>query len=65
MKKVIIIEEKYNKTHKLIEWLIYLMCYTIVLITVSILCDSLYIDNAYFGLYAFSNFNNFYFKHNY
>ncbi|MDD4036057.1 MAG: phage holin family protein [Bacilli bacterium] len=52
MKKVIIIEEENKKKNNLIEWLVYLICYTLVLITVSVLCESLYIDNAYFGLYA-------------
>lgn len=36
-----------------IDWFIYLLSYTIILITVSILFDSIYIDNAYFGLWAF------------
>jgi len=60
MKKLIIIEEKNNQTSKtkkridkLIEWLIYMVCYALVLITVSIIFnDSLIINNDYFGLYA-------------
>lgn len=48
---------KNNNSKKLInnpiiEWLIYMIGYAIVLITVSVLFKSLYIDNSYFGLYA-------------
>lgn len=38
--------------NKIIEWLIYMIGYAIVLITVSVFFKSLYIDNSYFGLYA-------------
>lgn len=48
---------KNNNSKKLInnpiiEWLIYMIGYAIVLITVSVLFKSLYIDNSHFGLYA-------------
>ena len=56
MTKVTVIKEK-NDTrfikNKFIEWLLYMICYAIVLITVSIMFDSLYISNKFFGLYAF------------
>lgn len=57
MKKMIIIEENSNNNPKLInniivEQILYIVCYTLVLITVSLLFDSLYISNEYFGLYA-------------
>ena len=54
---MIIIEENSNNNPKLInniivEQILYIVCYTLVLITVSLLFDSLYISNEYFGLYA-------------
>jgi len=66
MKKRIIIEsedeikvkETKTKTYKklvnnrFIEWLIYMIGYAIVLITVSVLFTSFEINNQYFGLYA-------------
>lgn len=58
MKKMIIIDEESNKknnkliSNKFIEWLLYMIGYAIVLITTSVLFDSLYINNKYFGLYA-------------
>lgn len=50
-------KESVNKYHKIInnrfvEWLIYMIGYAIVLITVSILFPSFEINNKYFGLYA-------------
>lgn len=56
MTKVTVIKEKKNTRfikNKFIEWLLYMICYAIVLITVSIMFDSLYISNKFFGLYAF------------
>ena len=62
MKKQIIIEDvqqKRKKFHRLIgnkffEWLLYMIGYAIVLISVSLLFQkSFYIDNRYYGLYAF------------
>lgn len=57
MKKMIIIEEKNNDKrlikNKILEWILYIVCYAIVLITMSILFDSFTISNEYFGLYAF------------
>lgn len=60
MKKVIIIDSdngNNNGRHRLInnkfiEWLLYMVGYAIVLITISLLFDSFYINNQYFGLYA-------------
>ena len=54
--KVTIIKEKKDTRfikNKFIEWLLYMICYAIVLITVSIMFDSLYISNKFFGFYAF------------
>ena len=59
MKKMLIIEEHNNKLQRkklfnnsFVEWLLYMVGYAIVLITTSVLFDSLYINNAYFGLHA-------------
>ena len=47
-------QRKYKKliNNRFIEWLIYMIGYAIVLITVSVLFSSLEINNSYFGLYA-------------
>lgn len=56
MKKLIIIEDESNKDvlveNKLLNFIISLVCYAIVLILVSLMFDSFYISNKYFGLYA-------------
>jgi len=39
--------------NKVLEWLIYMIGYGIVLLFVSLLFDSFYINHEYFGLYAF------------
>lgn len=59
MKKLIITKEQSNKkntriiNNKLFEWLLYMIGYAIVLITVStIFNDTFYINNEYYGLYA-------------
>jgi len=55
VKKVVIIEEKENNKvvkNKFFEWLLYMICYAIVLVTMSILFDSFNISNDYFGFYA-------------
>lgn len=54
MNKLIIIEEKNNNLveNKLLNFIISLVCYAIVLILVSLMFDSFYISNKYFGLYA-------------
>ncbi len=46
-------QKKSNKIihNKFIEWLLYIIGYTIVLITVSVLFKSLEISNEYYGLY--------------
>ena len=56
MTKVTVIKEKKDTRfikNKFIEWLLYMICYALVLITVSIMFDSLYISNKFFGFYAF------------
>jgi len=47
-------ERKYKKliNNRFVEWLIYMIGYAIVLVTVSILFSSFEINNKYFGLYA-------------
>lgn len=57
MKKLIVIEEESTKNqlikNKIINFIITLVCYAIVLIMVSLLFDSFYINGKYFGLFAF------------
>ena len=45
-----------NKINSFIDWLIYIISYTIILIVVSILFESVYIDNSYFWFMDFSSF---------
>jgi len=54
MKKVIIYEgnNNYLVKNSLLNFIISLVCYAIVLIFVSLLFKSFYINNEYFGLYA-------------
>lgn len=56
MNKKIIIEEKHEQKrlikNKFCEWLLYMICYAVVLIFVSFLFKSIYINLDYFGLYA-------------
>ena len=52
--KIIINENNKLRLNKFIEWLIYMIGYTLVLITVSIIFkNTLYIDNSYFGIWSF------------
>jgi putative membrane protein len=46
--------KKYTKliNNKFIEWIIYMIGYAIVLVTVSVLFKSFQINNDYYGLYA-------------
>ena len=55
--KYVIIEEKSEKTRKrisyLLEWIIYMICSALILISVSVLFkNTIQIDNSYFGLWA-------------
>jgi len=56
MKKIIIVNKKNKKDrlikNKFFEWLLYILCYSIVLIIMSVLFKSLNISNEYYGLYA-------------
>lgn len=47
-------QNRINKliNHRFVKWLIYMIGYAIVLITVSVLFSSFEINNKYFGLYA-------------
>ena len=54
--KIIVFDNKIKKMrlNKFIDWLIYMVLYTLILITVStIFKNTVYIDNSYFGLWAF------------
>lgn len=50
--KTVIINNSRQWFYNFYEWLIYLFGHAIILITVAVLFDSFYIDNAYFGLYG-------------
>ena len=47
------VKKVYKKliNNRFVEWIIYLICYAIILITVSIMFKSLDISNEYYGLY--------------
>lgn len=53
MKIIIIDKDKKARLNKVIDWLLYMVCYALVLILASVLFDSIEINNDYFGLYAF------------
>lgn len=51
--KIIIKENKKLRLNKFIEWLLYMIGYSLVLICVTtIFKNTLYIDNSYFGLWS-------------
>ena len=51
--KLIIKEKEIIRLNKIIEWLIYMVGYSLVLITVSIIFkNTIYIDNSYFGIWS-------------
>ena len=50
--KLIIIEKNVTRINKVIEWLIYMIGYTLVLILVSSMFKSVYIDKDHFLIYA-------------
>lgn len=51
--KIIVKENKKLRLNKFIEWLIYMVGYSLVLICVTtIFKNTLYIDNSYFGLWS-------------
>ena len=54
MKKVIIYEKANNELvrNKFLNFIISLVCYAIVLVFVSLMFKSFYINNEYYGLYA-------------
>lgn len=47
------IKNNYKKNNKILEWLVYMVGYGVVLLVVSSLFDSFYINKDYFGMYAF------------
>lgn len=52
--KIIIIENKEKRINKFLDWLMYMIGYTIVLIAASLIFnETIYIDNSYFGIYGF------------
>lgn len=52
--KVIIINNETKRINHLLDWVIYMLGYTIVLISVSLVFkNTIYIDNSMFGLWGF------------
>lgn len=52
--KIIVVESGKVRINKFLDWLIYMVGYTLILILVSVLFnDTFIIDNSYFGLWAF------------
>lgn len=52
--RVIVIDSEKARLNKFIDWLFYMIGYTLILILVSVLFDDTFIiDNSYFGLWAF------------
>jgi putative membrane protein len=52
--KVVIINDETKKINVFIDWLIYMLGYTVVLIAVSLIFKkTMYIDNSMFGLWGF------------
>ena len=55
MKKIIIVKDSSRKKlikNIFLEWVLYILCYSIILIIMSVLFKSLSISNEYYGLYA-------------
>lgn len=56
MKKLIVVEDSTLRKklikNKFLEWILYIICYSIILVIMSILFKSLNISNEYYGLYA-------------
>ena len=56
MNKIFIINYNSNRKklikNKFFEWVLYIICYSIILIIMSVLFNSLKISNEYYGLYA-------------
>lgn len=56
MNKIFIINYNSNRKklikNKFFEWVLYIICYSIILIIMSVLFKSLQISNEYYGLYA-------------
>ena len=56
MNKIFIINYNSNRKklikNKFFEWVLYIICYSIILIIMSVLFKSLKISNEYYGLYA-------------
>lgn len=53
MRIVVVDKNKKIRLNKFIDWFIYILGYTLVLILVSVLFKSIDISNLYFGLFAF------------
>lgn len=51
--RIVILDNNKIRLNKIVDWLIYMVGYTIVLIFVSIIFKAVKIDNSYYGLWAF------------
>lgn len=50
--KLIILENNKPRLNKLLDWIIYVFTYTLILLVVDKLFNTINIDNNYYGLYA-------------
>lgn len=56
MRKMIIVKEPSKRSklikNKFFEWILYILCYSLVLIIISFLFKSLYVSKEFYGMYA-------------
>jgi putative membrane protein len=50
--KVIIIENNKARINRVLDWLIYIFAYALILIVVSLISKSIYVDGSYYGLFG-------------
>jgi putative membrane protein len=50
--KVIIVENNKARINRVLDWLIYIFAYALILIVVSLISKSIYVDGSYYGLFG-------------
>jgi putative membrane protein len=50
--KMIVMDNNKKRINRVLDWLIYIFAYALILIVVSLISKSIYIDNSYYGLYG-------------